>query len=173
MEKTTLIPIGILAYLLLKGKYEPKVTFADPNDYPLKNPRNSNAIATLHPKIRDNVYNNCLYFDSLNLPYLITEGYRTFKRQRKLHRQNITPADAGQSYHDYGLAFDIYLVYDSTLYKPGSTIISRFKNCGYTYGGDWNNPDPSHFQKTFGLNWRAMLRKVKDHKTDINGYITI
>ena len=78
------------------------------------NTRTQNAIATLHPKIREIVTNGVIEADKSltgRAQVIIVQALRTFPEQHKLflQRPKVTNADAGQSYHNYGLAFDFCL----------------------------------------------------------------
>ena len=74
-------------------------------------------IKTLHPKIRQEV--EVLYEKANNLlgkgcRLRFSYTFRTFEEQDKLFLQKpkVTNAKGGQSIHNYGLAFDIVLLYD-------------------------------------------------------------
>jgi peptidoglycan L-alanyl-D-glutamate endopeptidase CwlK len=70
--------------------------------------------------------------------------------------------------HNYGLAFDVVLLYDKNgdgNFESASWIIDEhwhkvaeyFKGKGYEWGGDWKKfKDAPHFQKTFGFDWKTL-----------------
>lgn len=131
----------------------------------------------------------------------VTQGLRPFAEQDALYAQGrtkpgprVTNAKAGQSPHQYGLAWDMVLLYDKdgngthesvswdTLKdfdKDGESdwmeIVDIFEKAGYTWGGRFNSiPDAPHFEKTFGLTWRQLLEK--HYKKDFikgNNYVAI
>ena len=76
----------------------------------------TNKINTLHPKIREEVRTIVDYINDKiltgNVKMLVTQGLRTFAEQTALYNQKprVTNAKAGQSLHNYGLAFDFCLV---------------------------------------------------------------
>ena len=104
--------------------------------------------------------------------------YRTNEEQDELYakRPKVTNAKGGQSIHNYGLAFDIVILFDKDgngTFETASWKVDRyfmivvdyFKSHGYEHGGDWKNfKDYPHFQKSFGMTWRDLiaLQKLKD-----------
>jgi peptidoglycan L-alanyl-D-glutamate endopeptidase CwlK len=89
-----------------------------------------------------------------------------------LKRPKVTNADSWQSIHNYGLAFDIVLLYDKNndgKFETASwddneywkTVVNFFKSKGYEWGGDWKKfKDKPHFQKTFGFDWKTLKQRV-------------
>ncbi len=173
-------------------------------------------IATLHPKIRKKVLdaytyvNNKLLGKGVRLRLAYTT--RTNEEQAVMYAQGrtklfdstgkrlgvITQAKAGQSIHNYHLAFDIVLLLDkdgdgkfeSATYemldfdKDGKAdwleVVEYFKSIGFVWGGDWKFKDAPHFEMTFGHSWRTLKQSFDSGKTFtevINGktytYVTI
>jgi peptidoglycan L-alanyl-D-glutamate endopeptidase CwlK len=148
-------------------------------------------IDTLHPKIKsevqklvDHINTNVL---KSNVHMIITQGLRTFDEQTKLFNQKpkVTNAKAGQSMHNYGLAFDFCLVeggkaiwetnkdFDGDKVPDWMEVVKVFKDAGYTWGGDFRSiKDAPHFEKTFGHTWQQLLEIRTSGKTE-NGYIII
>lgn len=117
----------------------------------------------------------------------VVQGGRTFPEQDVLYAQGrtnkklpkVTNSKAGQSYHNYFLAIDIALLYDKDgngAYETVSwdilkdfdkdgiadwmEVVDLFEEAGYTWGGRFNSiKDNPHFEKTFGLHWKEMLRR--------------
>lgn len=103
---------------------------------------------------------------------MITEGFRPFEKQDELYKQGrstkgsiVTYSKGGESYHNYGLAFD-YAVknatggiewdieYDGN--KNGESdwfeVAELAKELGFEWGGDWRGfKDYPHLQMSFGL----------------------
>lgn len=137
-------------------------------------------IKLAHPSIREKLLKD--YTDAnallgkgarLRLAYV----YRTNKEQDALFnkRPKVTNAKGGQSIHNYGLAFDIVLLYDNDgdgKFEEASWSMIRdfdkdsisdwmevtmlFKSRGWENGGDWKNfKDYPHFQikKSNGTSW--------------------
>lgn len=90
----------------------------------------------------------------------------------------VTWAKGGESFHNYGLAWDLVLVLDKDgngtyetaswdqkldLDNDGITdwreIVEIAIKYGYEWGGNWNKPktDTPHFQKTFGYSVQDLL----------------
>lgn len=154
-------------------------------------------IKTLHPKIRKEVLDAYTYINEkllgkrVRLRFAYT--YRSNAEQDKLYNQKpkVTNAKGGQSIHNYGLAFDIVLLYDldnngtfetaswdmkKDFDKDGIAdwmeVTNYFKSKGYEWGGDWKSfKDAPHFQKAFGLTWRQMKAKIDNKDYDLENKI--
>lgn len=153
-------------------------------------------IKTLHPKIREEVLNMYNYVNEkllgkgVRLRFAYT--YRTPEEQNKLFNQKpkVTNAQAWQSIHNYGLAFDIVLLYDidnNSTFETASwdmkkdfdkdkiadwmEVTNYFKLQGYEWGGDWQFKDGPHFQKTFGHTWKTLKSKLQDEDFTIENNI--
>lgn len=158
-------------------------------------------IATLHPKIRQialdayTYVNNKLLGKGVRLRFAYTT--RTLEEQADLYAQGrtklfdasgkrlgvVTQAKAGQSIHNYHLAFDIVLlldknndgVFESATYemldfdKDGKAdwleVVEYFKSKGFVWGGDWEFKDKPHFEMTFGHTWRTLKNDYDKSKT--------
>jgi peptidoglycan L-alanyl-D-glutamate endopeptidase CwlK len=157
-------------------------------------------IKTLHPKIRKEVLE--LYTKANNLELgkgvrlRLSYTFRTHEEQDELFkkRPKVTNAKGGQSIHNYGLAFDIVLMYDKDSDgkfeevswdtkrdgdKDGISdwleVTKVFTSGGYTNGfiTDGKKWDLPHFQRDFGLSWQKMKAKIDkgDFTSEtINGY---
>ena len=109
----------------------------------------------------------------------IAEQNELFAQGRTKPGKKVTNAKGGQSYHNYGLAFDIVLLIDKD--KNGSfesaswetnidfdgdgkadwqEIVQIAKSHGWTWGGDWKFTDMPHFEKTFGLSVKELENRV-------------
>lgn len=100
---------------------------------------------------------------------VVTQGLRTFDEQHKLflQRPKVTNADAGESYHNYGVAVDLAFVVDGKLsweerlYKN----IGRWANqIGLTWGGNWKFVDYPHVQLANMPSVRKMKVTYLDNK---------
>ena len=134
-------------------------------------------ISKSHPKIRQELLS--LYLECNNM---LPKGvrlrfayvFRTPEEQHALFLQKpkITNADSWQSIHNYGLAFDIVILYDKDgngTFETASwddneywkTVVNFFKSHGYEWGGDWKKfKDKPHFQKSFGFDWKTLKQRV-------------
>ena len=148
-------------------------------------------INTAHPMIREELLeayleaNNKMLGKGVRLRF--SWVYRFPADQRKLFRKRpkVTNADEWQSIHNYGLAFDIVLLYDNDgngTFEEASWDTKRdgdndnisdwlevtrvferygFKNGFLRRGKKYDLP---HFQKTFGFNWRSLEKKIENDK---------
>lgn len=141
-------------------------------------------IKKAHPLIREELNGDYLECNN-KLPKGVrlrfSHVYRTNEEQDELFakRPKVTNAKGGQSIHNYGLAFDIVILFDKDengTFETASWKVDRyfmivvdyFKSKGYEWGGDWNKfQDRPHFQKSFGHTWRTL--KALPTKLDDNG----
>lgn len=134
-------------------------------------------INLLHPKVREEVrdlVNKANAALTSHSQIRIVQGLRTFEEQDALYlkRPKVTNAKGGQSYHNYGLAIDFCLIIDGKEVSWNTTkdfdgdkiadwleVVQIFVKAGWYWGKAFN--DLPHLEKTFGLNWRDMLKKYK------------
>jgi peptidoglycan L-alanyl-D-glutamate endopeptidase CwlK len=112
----------------------------------------------------------------------ITHTLRTITEQDALYAQGrtkpgkkITNAKGGQSFHNYGMAFDICLIidgkeaswdmlkdFDGDKEADWMEIVHIAKKHGWEWGGDWTKfKDYPHFQKTYGYTTTKLKFMVK------------
>ena len=144
----------------------------------------------MHPAVRQEVLtaykhiNNTLFGKNIRLRF--THTLRTFSEQDTLYAagrtkpgKKVTNARAGQSMHNYGLAFDIAILIDKNgdgIFETASwnttsdddkdgtpdwtEAVIYLKKRGWVWGGDWKSfPDYPHFEKTFGHSWKSLQAK--------------
>jgi peptidoglycan L-alanyl-D-glutamate endopeptidase CwlK len=150
-------------------------------------------IQTAHPSIRAKLLKDFTDADKLlgkGVQLRLAYVYRTNKEQDALFnkRPKVTNARGGQSIHNYGLAFDIVLLYDNDgngTYEQASwstirdfdkdsiadwmEVVNLFKSRGWEWGGDWKSfKDAPHFQmrKPNGTSytWRELKALVDSGK---------
>ena len=155
-------------------------------------------ISEAHPKVRKMLLDQ--YKEANNLlgkgvRLRLAYVYRSNALQDRLFNQKpkVTNAKGGQSIHNYGLAFDIVMLYDNDgngTFEEASWSMIRdfdkdsvadwkevtnyFKSKGWEWGGDWKSfKDAPHFQMDFGYTWQTLKVKVDkgDVIKDINGII--
>lgn len=109
---------------------------------------------------------------------LIVQALRTFEEQNALYKQRpkVTNAKGGQSFHNYGLAFDFALLINGTTVSWDTNkdldgdrvadwmeVVKVFKNAGWEWGGNWHSfQDLPHFQKVFNYTWKELLIKYNN-----------
>jgi peptidoglycan LD-endopeptidase CwlK len=121
-------------------------------------------LQTLHPLLGSSgrlLLERCA---AVGLPILITQGLRSWEEQDALYAQGrtapgkiVTRARGGESYHNFGLAFDV-VVLDAmgkanwNPAHPGWRSAGAIgKSVGLDWGGDWTRPDLPHFEYSGGL----------------------
>ena len=139
-------------------------------------------IQLMHPTLRgalllDYQAANNLLPKGVRLRFVQT--LRTFEEQHKLFKQRpkVTNADAGKSYHNYGLAFDFAILFDKngdskfettswSVDKYWMTVVNYFKSKGWTSGLDFPGDfqDAPHLEQKLGYNWRDLLKLYKAGK---------
>jgi len=146
-------------------------------------------IGQAHPKLRGELlssYSQCNKLLPAGVRLRFSHVFRSPAEQHALflQRPKVTNADSWQSIHNYGLAFDIVILYDKNgdgTFETASwennkywqTVVDFFKSNGYEWGGDWKKfPDKPHFQKTFGFDWKVLKQRIEKGITIIdNGII--
>ena len=115
-------------------------------------------IATLLPKTQIAARKAMIAAKALGggLTVQILSGTRTYAEQDKLftQRPKVTNARAGQSNHNFGIAFDIG-IFKGKVYYTGKNAAENkaymdasklIKPCGLLWGGDWRKPDYPHYE---------------------------
>ena len=141
-------------------------------------------IKTLHPKLRP-IASRFINEVQKRLGHKlrITDGYRTFAEQDKLYAQGrttagnkVTNAKGGQSYHNYGLAFDTYFTENGkvTFKKAITSEVAKIgEELGLEWGGRWTSlKDMPHFQLTKGTT-SQLLALHNAGKKDADGYVIV
>jgi len=142
-----------------------------------------------HPKIKEellSLYLQCNNMLPKNVRLRFSYVYRSPEEQHALflQRPKVTNADSWQSIHNYGLAFDIVLLYDKNNdgtfetaswdnNKNWQMVVAFFKSKGYEWGGDWKKfKDAPHFQKDFGFDWKTLKQRIDKGITIVENGIT-
>jgi peptidoglycan L-alanyl-D-glutamate endopeptidase CwlK len=142
----------------------------------------------LHPAIRMDAieaYREAVRITPKGVHPFIVQGLRSFEESDLLYQKGrtrpgpiVTNAKAGQSYHNYGLAFDFALQINGKLVwkvdKNWMTVVDIFKARGWEWGGDWKSfTDQPHLEKRFGWNWKELLKRYKAGQVDCDGYVIL
>jgi peptidoglycan LD-endopeptidase CwlK len=154
-------------------------------------------IKQAHPVIREQLLKDYIEANNLlgkGVRLRFAYVYRSPQEQDKLFKQKpkVTNAKAWQSIHNYGLAFDIVIMYDNNgdnvfeevswnMLRDGDKdgkadwkeIIDYFQKKGYEWGGTWKKfKDYPHFQKSFGFTWQQLKAKYDNKETFVENGIT-
>ena len=128
----------------------------------------SRSLIDLHPEVRWRAEKVLEAASEISIPILIYFTLRTFAEQQALYEQGrktpgqiVTKAKAGESYHNYGLAFDFVPTENG---KPKWGDLNSFKqvgelgeSLGLQWGGRWPKfKDYPHFQLSFGFNTQEL-----------------
>ena len=142
-----------------------------------------------HPKIKEellSLYLQCNNMLPKNVRLRFSYVFRSPEEQHALFlkRPKVTNADSWQSIHNYGLAFDIVLLYDKNndgTFETASwdndknwqMVVAFYKSKGYEWGGDWKKfKDAPHFQKDFGFDWKTLKQRIDKGITIVENGIT-
>lgn len=140
--------------------------------------RSLNNLNTLHPKWRmtaTKAWQEAQDAMPDNVKIIVIQGYRSFADSDALYAQGrtepgpiVTYAPAGESYHNYGMAFDFAMVTngkDDYVVGPNwLKVVSIMEKYGIFWGGNFpakprDKRDFPHFENKFGYNWRQLLAK--------------
>ncbi|MGG0655737.1 M15 family metallopeptidase [Rummeliibacillus pycnus] len=134
--------------------------------------KNAPIPTTLDPIVNEKKDTLIKLAEKQKIDVVITEGLRSFAKQDELYQQGrttkgniVTNTRAGESYHNYGLAFDYALlnasgkiIWDTTYDGNGNGRSDWFevadigKQLGFDWGGDWIGfKDYPHLEMKFGL----------------------
>jgi peptidoglycan L-alanyl-D-glutamate endopeptidase CwlK len=135
--------------------------------------RSQTALNSLHPKFRASALQAWTEAQA-NMPghvkIVVIQGYRTFQQSEQLYAQGrtapgpiVTHAPAGESYHNYGLAFDFAMIThgknDDQVGPLWMKVVAIMKAHGMSWGGDFpaDRIDPPHFENKYGYRWQELL----------------
>lgn len=126
---------------------------------------NSRQIYDLHPIVQTLSKKFIAACEGAGIDIIITSTYRDFESQNALYAQGrttagkiVTNAKAGQSFHNFRVAFDFVPVIHGKAQWDDLTLFAECgeigKLCGLEWGGDWKKPDRPHLQYTQGLTFK-------------------
>jgi LysM repeat protein len=132
-------------------------------------PISAQRLSGLHPIVRARAAAFLQLCAQAGLNVMVSQGLRTWEEQDALYargrtvppigpRHRVTMAKGGQSYHNFGLAFDIVVLdslgkADWNPAHPGWSAAGAVgRSVGLEWGGDWTRfKDLPHFQYTGGV----------------------
>ena len=153
---------------------------------------NQEKIKTLHPEIRNATSSMLTNLKKDNVNVEISLATRTYEEQDRLYSKGrnekgeiideskvVTYAKGGQSYHNFGLAFDVE-VYNENGTKNWNKqseawqkVINEGKKQGFVAGAEWNDfPDLPHFENSFGNTQSALRYNIQNNKMK-DGYVNV
>ncbi len=139
--------------------------------------RNEGILSQLHPTVAEMGHRWLDALSNIGIEVLLTSGYRSNQEQTKLYAQGrttpgpiVTFAKAGQSYHNWRLAFDFVPVgpKGEAQWSGDFELPARIaKQIGFEWGGSWGKPktDKPHLQYTFGLSIQDLQRGKRPPET--------
>ncbi|NHZ84894.1 MAG: hypothetical protein GWP19_03325 [Planctomycetia bacterium] len=117
-------------------------------------------IDSLYPDIKDKYKRLAMIMDNLGMPIKLSEAFRSAKKQDTYYRKvpKVTNARGLQSYHQYGLAFDVISKIDGwkASQKFWDTLGREGKKFGLEWGGDWKFKDVAHFEWHPDFTWEDL-----------------
>lgn len=136
-------------------------------------PRSERNLATLEPNTAALAREHLRRLAAEGLTFKVTSARRTFAEQTALYAKGrtapgprVTNARAGQSWHNFGTAYDLTLfsgknpVWDSKHYDTAGRIGEEL---GLEWGGRWTRlVDRPHFQRRLGLTLAQARAKWPD-----------
>lgn len=144
-----------------------------------REPKNITPVTAMHPIVATKQAELKAEAADRGISIVITDGLRTVQEQDALYRQGrtadgqiVTNVKGGDSFHQYGLAFDFALrakdgevlwdlKYDGNHngLSDWMEVVSIAKRKGFSWGGDWENfRDYPHLQMDFGYSIRELKR---------------
>lgn len=141
-------------------------------------------IQELHPLIRQRVTNFVNRLDNeFNIRVRVTSGLRTWDQQARLFNQGrttpgniVTNARPGESYHNYGLAFDVVQISEGVALfdNPNWELIGSIGiEEGFIWGGNFTSLiDLPHFEIRFNLT-TSQLRTIFNNGERVGDYVII
>lgn len=134
--------------------------------------QNEKMLASLKPLVAEKAREFIRVAKEEGIEILITSGFRSIEDQNKLYEQGrstkgsiVTNAKGGQSFHNYGCAFDVVPIVNGKLdwNYPFSKLGAIGEACGLEWGGRWPKfKDEPHFQFTAGYSLEDFQKKFID-----------
>lgn len=127
---------------------------------------NSRKISDLHPKVALMCNQFIQKCDAAGIDVIITSTYRDFESQTTLFNQGrttagkkVTNAKAGQSFHNFKVAFDFVPVINGKAMWMDEGLFTKCgiiaESCGLEWAGRWNKfKELAHCQYTGSLTLR-------------------
>jgi len=115
---------------------------------------------TLYPDLKEGFEKLEKRMEQLNKPIFLVEAFRSAKKQNDYYKKipKITNAKGLQSYHQYGLAFDV--AFKKYKWSPPGwhwwvTLGDEGKKLGLIWGGEFK--DYGHFELHQNFTWKNLI----------------
>lgn len=136
--------------------------------------RSQKIINELDPSLRPKAVALLYAANNKDIPLIVTSGYRSTESQETIWNQGritpgpiVTHAKPGNSWHNYGLAFDVAILKDGKASWPENPKLWKRigaigKLLGLTWGGDF--PEGQRDLPHFGYHPRMTIADAKNGK---------
>jgi peptidoglycan L-alanyl-D-glutamate endopeptidase CwlK len=144
--------------------------------------RSKKNIATLHPALQGLATKLIELALAQGINAKVISGLRTYAEQNALYAQGrtqpgliVTKAKGGQSWHNFGTAFDVGIFSaDSQIYygeSPAYKTLGKIgESLGLEWGGSWKGfVDEPHFQLKLGLSKSELHRRKMEGLDVVSG----
>lgn len=117
----------------------------------------------LYPEVKRKYLELKKIMEARGRPIWLVQSFRSVSEQNSLS-SSVTKAGGLQSYHQYGLAFDVAFVGKNwnVPFDWWRELGKEGKNLGLIWGGDWDFKDYGHFE-WHGVNEEFNWRKLKPY----------
>lgn len=142
-------------------------------------------LAGLHPFVANLGAAHLELMEAFGLDAFLTSGFRSYEEQDGLYAQGrtkpgrvVTHARAGESFHNFGIAYDVGILNGKGRYIQNGSD-PRYATAGFLgelvgleWGGRWQgrNFDPSHFQFRGGRSLQDVRSLFEQGKDPLYGY---
>ncbi|KKM81321.1 hypothetical protein LCGC14_1331050 [marine sediment metagenome] len=111
----------------------------------------------LYPDVREKYYKLWDIMREKRMQIKLVETFRSVPRQNSLSR-GVTNAKGLQSYHQYGLAFDVYFLYKGWDAPADwwQALGEEGEKLGLIWGGRWKSKDYGHFEWHPNFTWEDL-----------------
>lgn len=136
--------------------------------------RSESRLAGVHPSLLEVARRHIGQLQAEGIDARVISGYRSYAAQDALYARGrtapgprVTRARGGESYHNFGVAYDIAIYDESGRYIDDGSHPSYVRaaeigrTLGLEPGASFTDPDPSHFQFTNGIDIGTMRRRFE------------
>jgi hypothetical protein len=135
--------------------------------------KKNSKITKLFPRVERDIKTFLKLAKEKGIPCRVTEGFRSIERQNELYAQGrttkgniVTNAKGGESFHNYGVAFDIVPLAGYNIKSSQWAILGEIgTSLGYDWGGYWKGGfvDKPHYELTFNYTLKDFQKGDVDY----------